>query len=554
MVSRSPLLVAAVVLMSCGIFVTGAGRLAGAVQKFYPDDPIAREPETADASGAEPWDIDLVVDLLLNLFTRPGDPDLDRRAGNLNTIDEVPDSNWFTNRIFARPLSVEEAARGPLTSDGPAPGTWTIVAPKETGFAPGFRMRDSRGDIWFVSFDARGYPEAATGAILVANKIFWTLGYWQAENYLIAVQPDQLVIADSTMIRNRSGSRRRMLPGDLDEVFRRSHQSADGTYRAVAAKGLPGRILGGFRYYGTRPDDPNDLVPHEHRRELRALKVFGAWTNLVDMKAGNTLDSVITENGRGIIRHYLQDVGSTFGAAANAPREYDEGWEYLYEGHLALRRFATLGFFVQPWQTVPYIEHDAIGRFEGVEFDPVQWKPRVPTAAFLRARPDDTFWAARRVMAFPDDMIRGIVRTGGYTDPAAETLLGNVLIERRDKIGAAYLPAVNPLVNFSLTPDGALTFENAAVEARVASPASRYQAVWERFDNHTGSASGIGPSTFSDTTVIRAPAALPTVRGEFLRIQVRAAETAPRSWTVPVTTYFRREPSGWELVGLERLP
>ncbi len=50
-------------------------------------------------------------------------------------------------------------------------------------------------------------------------------------------------------------------------------------------------------------------MPHEHRRELRALQVFGAWTNLVDMKAGNTLDTVITENGRAHVRHYLQDVG-----------------------------------------------------------------------------------------------------------------------------------------------------------------------------------------------------------------------------------------------------
>ena len=57
-------------------------------------------------------------------------------------------------------------------------------------------------------------------------------------------------------------------------------------------------------------------MPHEHRRELRALKVFGAWTNLVDMKAGNTLDTLVTENGQRVVRHYLQDVGSTFGTGA----------------------------------------------------------------------------------------------------------------------------------------------------------------------------------------------------------------------------------------------
>ena len=90
----------------------------------------------------------------------------------------------------------------------------------------------------------------------------------------------------------------------------------------MAAKLIPGRDLGGFRYFDTRPDDPNDIVPHQDRRVLRALRVFGAWTNLVDMKAGNTHDTLITENGKGVVRHYLQDVGSTFGTGANALREY----------------------------------------------------------------------------------------------------------------------------------------------------------------------------------------------------------------------------------------
>ena len=107
-------------------------------------------------------------------------------------------------------------------------------------------------------------------------------------------------------------------------------------------------------------------MPHEHRRELRALKVFGAWTNLVDMKAGNTLDTLVTENGKSVVRHYLQDVGSTFGTGANAPRDYDEGWEYLYEGDLRLEAArharllpAAVADRAATWTTT------AIGRFEG---------------------------------------------------------------------------------------------------------------------------------------------------------------------------------------------
>src|SRR4029079_2060147 len=133
-------------------------------------------PETRDASKAQPWDIDLVWDLAYNLFTRPGDPDLNVRAKNVNTIDEVPDSNWFTNRILERPLSVEAVLRGPISGDGPMPGEGTVSEPRLSGVTPVFTMRDSRGDVWFVSFDAKGYPESATGAVMVANKIFWALG------------------------------------------------------------------------------------------------------------------------------------------------------------------------------------------------------------------------------------------------------------------------------------------------------------------------------------------------------------------------------------------
>jgi hypothetical protein len=526
---------------------------SGTSRKFYNDDPLAREPESQDASKVAPWDIDLLYDLAENLFARPGDRGPSLRAGNVNTIDEVPDSSWFTNRILARPVSVEEAARGPLTGEGPAPGVWSVVRPKEVGFAPGFTMRDTKGEVWFVSFDAKGFPEAATGAILVANKIFWTLGYWQVENFLVSIQLDQLVVAESATVRPPSGKERPMRLGDIEDVLRRSHRSADGSYRAVAARAVPGRPLGGFRYYGTRPDDPNDIVPHEHRRELRALKVFGAWTNLTDMKAGNTLDALVTTpDGRGIVRHYLQDVGSTFGTGANAPHDYDEGWEHLYEGDLVWKRLYTLGFFIQPWQTVPYDEHPAIGRFEGTAFDPAGWKPRVPTAAFLRARDDDSFWAARRVMAFSDEMIRALVKTGQYSDPEAEAILGNVLIQRRDAIGRTYLAAINPVVNLALSESGVLTFDNAAVSAGVApAPTGGYVVRWARFDNNTGQTTAdLGTSASAPS---QAPTPLPAEPGSYIKVEIRAVQPAHPSWGAPVDAYFRRD-GGWKLVGLERMP
>ena len=460
---------------------------------FCADDPLTHEPETQDASRVVEWDIDLFVDLAINLFGQPGDPNTGVRAANVNTIDEVPDSGWFTNRIVARPLSIDEAVRGPSAGPGPAPGAWTVIAPKEAGVAPGFTMNDTNGETWFVSFDAHGYPEAATGAILVANKIFWTLGYWQADNVLTSVRPEQVVVGDTATFRPMSGKKRRMRPADLDSIWARAHRAPDGSYRAVAARRLPGRPVGGFRYYGTRPDDPNDVIPHEHRRELRALKVFGAWVNLVDMKAGNTLDMLVTEQGRSVLRHYLQDVGSTFGTGATAPREFFEGWEHLYEGDLTWKRLVSLGFFIRPWQTLSYPTTPAIGRFEGSSFDPPSWKARVPAAALRHAQPDDLFWAARRVTAFSDEMIRALAQTAAYTDPGEARYLADTLIQRRHKIAAAYLNAVTPLVDFSLSADGHLSFDNAAVRAGVATPPhGGYDLTWAFVDNRTAAVETIG--------------------------------------------------------------
>jgi hypothetical protein len=342
-----------------------------------------------------------------------------------------------------------------------------------------------------------------------------------------------------------------MRQDDVDQILRQAHRGPDGSYRAVAVMTPPGRAVGTFRYYGTRQDDPNDVVPHEHRRELRALKVFGAWINLIDLDARHTLDTVITEGDRATIRHYLL-IGSALGASAGGPVDFDAGWESLYQRPLARRRLLRLGFVFRPWQTVPYEEHPGLGRFEGHVFDPLTWRPRAPTAAFLSARADDTFWAARRVAAFTREMIEAAAAAGRYSSPEARKLLSDILIVRQGRITAAYLPAVNPLVDFALSADGRLAFRNAAVDASVVpAPPGGYQAAWATFDNATGQAVSIGTTTGPQGGA--APAALPATPGTFVRVEISAVGAAPPAWTMPVGAYFRRNASGWSLVGVERI-
>jgi hypothetical protein len=541
-------LIALVALFASAIVVP----VSTTVPRFYDDDPIVREPESRDASGAAPLDINLFYEIAYNLFVVERHTPSNTRALNVNTVDEVPDSSWFTNRIGATRMSTDEIARGSNSDVRPAPEQWTILREKSAGANPGFTARDANGQTWFLQFDQPEYPGASTADVQIASRIFWALGYNQVETFITTFDPRRVVIDPKATIRRPSGARTPFTRDDMQVVLERTARLSDGTYRASAGRLLPGKVLGNFRYSGTRSDDPNDLVPHEHRRELRALRVFGAWMNLVDLKGGNTIDALVEQNGRSVIRHYLQDVGASLGVA-NDPGVWDMGWEYFHDGDALRKRLLSFGFALSPWQTIPYTEYPEVGRFEGDRFDPTTWKPHTPPAAYIELRADDAFWAARRVAAFTDDLIRAAVHEGRFSDPAAERHLAAVMMKRRDRIAQVYLPAINPVVDPKLSSDGTLTFANAAVAAGVAEPPTVYSATWSWFDNATGQTQPIG-ATESATTTIAAPAGWSRAAGAFVEIDIACASATHATWQQPVRTYFRRTGDGWRLVGLERLP
>jgi hypothetical protein len=528
------------------IFATSAAMQG---PRFYPDDPIAREPESQDASKTAPYDESQMYELFFNLFVNSGLQASGLRAMNINTIDEVADSSWFTNRIGTRPITTAELTRGANVGAPPDPSKWVLTREKTSGAHPGFTAVDAKGETWFLEFDPVPYPEGATAAVAIATKIFWALGYNQVESFLTTFDPKKASIDPKATLRRPNGKRSRFHEDDMNAILERVARKADGTYRVVAGRLLPGKILGGYRYSGTRPDDPNDLVPHEHRRELRALRVFGAWTNLTDIKNANAIDTLITENGQTRVKHYLQDVGSTFGMC-NDYHEWDLSYEYFYEGPPSKKRLLTLGFGLSPWQTAKYIEYPSVGKFEAKAWDPRTWRPQTPTLAYVEMRDDDAFWAARRIAAFSDELIRAAVHVGEFTDPAAEKYLADVLIERRDKIKNIYLTQVNPIVDPRLDAKG-LTFENAAVTGGVAKGSIAYRASWMVFNNATGATTPLS-ETKSATTTIAAPSGLPS--SGFVAVDIAADADAYPTWKQPVRAYFRQDGGNWKLVGLDRLP
>jgi hypothetical protein len=181
--------------------------------------------------------------------------------------------------------------------------------------------------------------------------------------------------------------------------------------------------------------------------------------------------------------------------------------------------------------------------------------PHYPNPAFDNARPDDTFWAARRVMAFSDEAIRTVVEAGRYTDPRAVEYLTHVLIERRDKIGRAWLTSVNPVVDFALDDSGTLRFANAAVDAGVADAPREYRIRWALFDNASNTASPHGaPVVVAAPGAAAAPSSLTGRGADFIQAEVEAVHDGYPAWERPVRVTFRREGGSWRTVGIERLP
>jgi hypothetical protein len=533
--------------------VLAGSTMAGAVtRKFYPDDPLTRDPEDRDASHVMRQAIDHAYGGFQTL--RGVGDHAWRHARDVNSMDEVPDSSWFTNRIGVRPMSIAEIARGPDHSPGPAPGRLTVVAGKSDGVTPGFQVRDSGGQRYFVKFDPPANPELSSAAEIIATKIFHALGYYVPENHIATARREDFTIGDGATIKGPDGKKRPFTPQDLDQVLQRAARQDDGSYRFLASLALEGAPVGPFRYNGTRPDDPNDNVPHEHRRELRGLRVFAAWLNDVDAKPGNSLDTLVHEGGHTIVRHNLLDFGSTLGSGGTEPMGWRDGYEYAFDKRAAMLALASLGLYVPPWQRIRYPQLPSVGRIEADHFRPERWKPTLPNPAFQNARPDDTFWAARLVMAFTDEAIRSVVETARLSDPQAAAYLTRVLIRRRDAIGRTWLTDVNPVVQPSVTDAGVMSFRNAATDAGVATEPAEYEVNWAIYDNTTGVTTSIGHAE----RCARRECALPTdvtAGTQYLRAEIRTIHPAYPAWRTPVRVFFRRDhDNSWTAVGLERLP
>src|SRR5215471_19798169 len=102
----------------------------------------------------------------------------------------------------------------------------------------------------------------ASAADVLGSKFFYALGYNVPENYIVYFNREQLIIDPKSKFRNPTGRDRPMKAADIDAVLEKVPRDNQGRYRAMASLAVAGDVLGPFRYFGSRHDDPNDVVEH----------------------------------------------------------------------------------------------------------------------------------------------------------------------------------------------------------------------------------------------------------------------------------------------------
>ncbi|OGG53262.1 MAG: hypothetical protein A3F84_05130 [Candidatus Handelsmanbacteria bacterium RIFCSPLOWO2_12_FULL_64_10] len=521
-----------------------------------PDNKTIPKPKEIEENQA--WDI-----LDHTLFYEVGKPlDLGwtaRRAGNLlnlapvkqadnvNALDEVPNSSWYTNRHFLHPMTPEELARGPGLALPDTGGPWEITEDKSEGGTAGFWIRDATGTRFILKFDSKGNDEMASSSEVIATKILHAAGYNVPKNSVVTFHPSILRIGPKVKVTGPGGVRRPMTEADLQDILSRITVQPGGRLRCVASEFLKGVPVGVFDYHGRRRDDPNDRVDHEHRRELRGLRVIASWMNDADRRAANTLNFYVTdERGRSYIKHYLIDMGSCFGSNNLMPHPPKYGNEYVWDPRTVGLSLFALGLYKKAWEDPLPMKHPSLGYFENETFRPGRWVPTYPNPAFERCTNRDGYWGAKIVMSFSDEDVAAMVRTGHLSDPGAEAELTRLLIERRDMIGRHWFGRINPLDRFSADERG-IRFEDLAVRGRLASASEttyRYRLL-----NAQGKVAGPERTLRGETCIPMT--GLPPK--QFYGYEVRTLRAGQTAWSRYTRVYFyTSEPGRYQIVRVER--
>ncbi|HSO30924.1 MAG TPA: hypothetical protein VLT33_00370 [Labilithrix sp.] len=383
---------------------------------------------------------------------------------NVNAFDEVADSAWFNNRMGSLPYGVEDVTRGfcdkELDGDTVQEGAWPIDQGKPNGANPGFRVNVPGSGKFMLKSDPEGEGERATGATSIAARMYFALGWWAPCDSVVYFKPSALKLKPGLKVTDNSGVTRDFDAKMLAKILDGAQHRGD-LVRMVASKWLPGRTLGPFTYDGKRSDDPNDVIAHEDRRDLRGARVIAAWLNHFDSREQNSMDTWMAldaknaDSAPGHIRHWYIDLGDCFGSQwAEDQISRRLGFSYYLDLQHVGEDFVTAGAIVRPWERA--VRKGTFGYFSVRDFEPDVWKGGYPNPAFLRMQEHDGAWATRKIARFRDEHVAAAVKIGKYTDPEDTDFLIKTLIQRRDIILRRYFSKLSPIGEMKTSPEGEL--------------------------------------------------------------------------------------------------
>ncbi|PSQ96919.1 MAG: hypothetical protein BRD55_04560 [Bacteroidetes bacterium SW_9_63_38] len=514
-----------------------------AAQRFLPDDPLWSDPDRMDMPFPAPQPVETVqegpVELLRRLLAPP--IETPTPAANVNTVEGVPNSSWYTNRHYRSPRSDAALRRGPNTTPDPAQqGSWQVEQIHDSAL-PRATIRDSTGRRFQLLFDTETYPELATGAAMVSSRLLHALGYNVPHYWLHDLRRDRLAPSPNTPVTDAA----------IDSLLTHTLRT-DSTYRALVSR-IPDveRRIGPFSFRGRRVDDANDVFPHEDRRELRSLRVVAAWLHHSMIRRRHTLDVGVQEDGRRFVRHYLTNLHITLGSAGARPKPRWSGHKHVLEFDQVLQRAATIGLSGAPWleTNVPHLP--GLGHFGAIGFVPEEWRPEWPSPAFQRLAPADAFWAAKNIRHFSRSDLATIVETADYSSDATETYIVETLRRRRDAIGRAYLSRGGGLGRFTVQGD-TLRFRDLHAQYNDAPDSLRRTITWHVFKNQSNE---LG-RRLAQSTTRREAIPIPPSRARFLRVRLQSQSLGETRVflrrTLPQTTLFPPMSMPYEVVGIKR--
>ncbi len=373
----------------------------------------------------------------------------DEPAHNTNALDEVPDSSWFENRIGIRDVSPEELTRGPIDMPPPKP-PYKVLRGKTGGGNAGFVIEDAAKRKFLFKFDRPENPEMQTGTNTAAGRLVWAFGFRVPRDYIIDLRREEIIVPADATAKNELGEKVKYEPRMLDAALATAPPPKQSVYRATASELIDGKPKGGWPNEGVRDDDPNDVVAHQHRRELRGLRVLAAWINHTDMKDDNTFDSYVEKDGRKYLEHYLIDFGEAFGGHGAEKFRAEDGYENYVDWAESGKALLSLGLWKRPWEYLELTPYKSVGFFQGAHFDPEGWKEAYPYWPFMAMDRADAFWGAKIVMRFRHEHIVAAVAEGKFSEPGASEFLVKALEERRDAIGRVWLEGLSALDGFEL--------------------------------------------------------------------------------------------------------